>query len=462
MKRLLACLLALLLALPMFAAAEQQGYAINTSWDIEDAVISNAMESIGVDAGLSQRYAAAVAELMRRAAISVRWQENGIGFAFSLKDSEIANVYVLAENEQLYIRTSVLPDTVIAFPLTSLNLNGVQEALMQLSEPLLAIGNTAAEQFVLWLNTLSMERYDGLVSGDAYSGAFRAVTVHVKAEDMARYLVMTIEAASESLQTLNHTLFNTTISRMLRDPQTWADSVVGLDLDVVLAYGIDDELVGISATLIRSEEPIMTLSMGSQDCVGKLVVGTAVNGQLYYADLVVEQWEATERFDQMTMKLSASIYDASGMGYAAVRKQADRSLMTVGLSANLEADGDTLTWASVQDMAGLGVKMTTEQYGSLTVSQDEFDLNAVTEEYMGEERQLLLRTYTNTTPQPIVPVLGENDQLIQLDKNGNITYADNERINEAAQNGIKTILAKLMRNIPAQFVPLIMQLNNQY
>lgn len=356
MKKLLACLLALML--PMSALAD----ALSLDWSMTvepDGMVELFHATMKALPEAEQGDYPLVEEWLRELAtfassFTCRWifdYGNGRGHAaFACKEEELFSYDLTVADGSAVLLASFLPDMPLLFvgPMSTDVTPRCIEAWQATRWS--DVADMAGLICSSWFSAMEQTEETGHFAGDAYAGGTRRTTIRFDDRDLALLLDMLMdnEWPAELMTLLNHPVISagkepSEFSSYLRTRIRWAALGNRYRYVLHLVWDGQDALIGLSLIAYLEDQQVATLSMGApndpQDEIAMTaVLGYGLNGENYY--IMMQELTDTEDGTRARCVLlrdpyksfQASVADpANELLRMAVRDRSDDGVPAVGL-----------------------------------------------------------------------------------------------------------------------------------
>lgn len=342
MKKLLACLLALML-LP--AAALAQGFAYKWNIDMPEDALVNLVQTIeGAFPEMAEDLPTMNEGMLRGAAklvdgveVNLHAQENLTEIGLRLCGGDILTASLSSENGMMYCILDALPGIALTTPATA-DERAVNESIQALlMADWAGMTAAAAEAVDEWLLTLPTAIETGSFAGEAYTGGVYRMTYQIDDRDL--FVLMESLLHYEGLFSLVPEVENLLAIYGL-DMQTAMEELRAVAYEAArtnaysyLVHSVSDGqyLTGLSVVAYQKGKQVGTLSLGWQDEDFKAVLGYGYQGRNVYfaAEAVGDVW-------------SLQMIKDDGMdGYTAACQDAQNVLLH--LSGETKSNGGQMT-----------------------------------------------------------------------------------------------------------------------
>lgn len=457
MRRLLACLLALML--PCCALAET--YAINWTADVSADGLSMLLdlseESLGSDTPfLSARQIAALAEMLSGLSATFYVNESGdrLKLVMSYQDEELIEFDGQSTEDAALCATNILKDMLLTMPIDPA-LNDAQAAAEQAweNQPWIDLCKRYTLFADVWEASIDASIEYGAFAGDAYSGGKRSWTYRFDERDIAVLLesIVTAELSDNLAALLTYYgltqfdnpdgltdfLYKRVHDASLRNQYRYVLRIVDDGSD-------DPELVGISLLIYEKDRLIATISMGGDENVTNMVLGYGIHGINCYLALT----QTDDPTDGPNL-LAKFWRDTNKAGYYAASSNEDNLLLSTELY--VEASDSAL---SLRTKAIGAATQNTPVEAVLTVV-DTPDFGDITLSVKLADQQLMTSSLTFSYAEDMPDM--ERDGLLVIDITD--TSAEDERtIADALNESAGELAVKLFRLLPPEILTIFMML----
>lgn len=329
MKRLLSLLLVLALVCPLTAHAESDSLELTVSFEADEEAMEAYLEAVGLEKE-NATLAKGCAELLNILALRWRMQENAEDLAIDLKGETILRLQTVLDDSTMLSYYSLFPGYAIRSELDeeAYDWDALIKALL-----------SAADS---GLKMVECKEEKGSFAGDAYEGGdtrllysfddrdlalmMRDILRMDEIADLAAWLEMPDEALDDMLETSD---------------EAARKNAYRYQLGKMLA---DEQMIGTSLTVLRGDEPVLTLSLAwENDAVSRMVLGYGLPNGIGYDDV---RWTVDDRFESMTVRIDYNRYEAAmGESFSAVQAAGQPLLKGEG-EVTLLAENDDLVWHS--------------------------------------------------------------------------------------------------------------------
>ncbi|MGN0971587.1 MAG: hypothetical protein ACI4OY_06495 [Aristaeellaceae bacterium] len=447
MRKLMACLLAVLLLAQMPTALGEGAQSLTITLETDASRLSPLVAALVGEEGSS--LGESLAELVNTCVLESRWQEDAAVTTLSLKGETVLCYAVTCAGDKTCVTSSLLPDYV----LETITEQGVDWRLL-LQADWTAETAALAEQAATLMASLGPMEETGSFLGDAYEGGVRRVTCQM--DDRAIYLL-----AECLLGALEQSEELTRVTGLLPEERyaavaqlrSWLlpaalENVYRYQLSLV--YDEADALVGVSLTALEEDKQISTLSIGLMEDGLEAVWGYGRDGVNDYIRLIVLE-EETEEALTLGLRLTV-LEDPAHMGYA-----------MVSMLDGAAAEDHILSLAVVPTEEGYSVNGEyefTTPAGSMTLAgngtyaPEPFALNATVDLYETGRSTSLMTLRLATDACEAVTVDTEGLTVVDMDNMDEETEAD---LTEAMYKAGTELSLKLIFMLPSELLYMMLQ-----
>lgn len=309
MKKLLACLLALLL--PCCALAET--YSLDWTMRVSPDGVALLSDISLASGALSEKMAAAVAELFSSLSARFVVSDTGNRYRFSLayQDLELLLFDAQDSDETSTAVCNLAPGILLKLAVDHDSVAVSKDAVDALNHLSLAdFQRRLAPSWDAWVASLDTEVDHGVFAGDAYAGEGRCRTYRFDERDVAVLLESMLAAElNDNIQPVLKYLSwqfwhdEDSITDYLRD--CFRNAAMRNRYRYVLRL-VDDgtdghPLTGLSLIVYEGDQQVATLSCGHPETGFKAVLGYGLRGQNYYLSLTTSG--TPDNMDQMELQL---------------------------------------------------------------------------------------------------------------------------------------------------------------
>lgn len=291
MKKLLALLLAFML--PCCAFAETRAITLKFSTD-DEIFAAFAKEVLQVLPGMTEeekeKKVEAVHAILKDTKFTAVMQDDAISLDISLSGKPLLDMVVHVKENESYITTSMLPGYILTAQQDETQLP--QNGPSQIDEAALnAIAASVKTAVKAWLSRFEPTVSYGSFQGDAYSGGTKCTTWVLSDKDIAELVsaIATDEVRAAVTQMLKES--GADAVQLLQQFDALNAQVAEADaykyiLQVV--HDGEDNLVGLSLTILEEEKQLATVSFGIQAKEVRLVIGLGLKTQNYWREYILQ------------------------------------------------------------------------------------------------------------------------------------------------------------------------------
>lgn len=342
MKKLLACLLALML-LP--AAAFAQGMVCEWSLDMpEDALVKLAQniqaafpETVEAFADVDEGMLRGLAKLLDGVAADVHVQDELAQVGLHLNDADILQATMYTDHGATCVCFDAMPGIALAMPASQTPVVTTEDMQALLLSDWASLGASIDAVVNDWLLTLPTVIETGSFAGEAYIGGLYRMSYQVDDRDLFVLMESLLHyeeqfTAIPELQTLL-TAYGLDLAAVLENVRNVAYEAAKENAYTYLVHSVSDGeyLIGLSIVAYQQDKQVSTLSLGWQDEGFKAVLGYGYQGRNVYfaAESVGNLW---------SMQM---IKDDAMNGYTAACQESQNVLLQ--LSGETKSNGGQMT-----------------------------------------------------------------------------------------------------------------------
>lgn len=370
MKKLLACLMALML-LP--AAALAQGFAYEWTVDMpQDALVNlvqtieEAFPELAEDLGdMSEDMLRGAAKLMDGVEVNLHAQENLTEIGLRLCDADILTASLSSENGMMYCILDALPGIALAMP-ASADESVINESVHALiTADWAGLGAAADEAVNAWLLTLPTAIETGSFAGEAYTGGVYRMTYQIDDRDL--FVLMESLLHYEGLLSLVPelenllTLYGLDIQTVLTEARAVAYEAARSNDYTYLVHSVSDGqyLTGLSVVAYQKGSQVGTLSLGWPEEGFKAVLGYGYQGRNVYfaAETDGAAWavqmvkdDAMNGYTAACQNMQNVLLRLSGQNKGSSGQMTVNAALTGALLRSLEIGAEIFVDSSLSDM----------------------------------------------------------------------------------------------------------------
>lgn len=293
MKRLAVLLLVILI--PLSAAAEAYSFSVSFSTDealfpiyLQEAMLM-APETVGKEE--SQLAIRLIQYLLNGLSFDVHLQDDMLAVACSVSGKPLFDVNLINKDETSYIVSSLLQGcALISDRISKTDTASLNDELARMGWS--DVVSTAAQVFSSWQAGLEQTVAAGEFSGDAYDGGSVCRTWVLSDRDIANLIDMLLTQDLRAV--LNEVLNASGQEGLLRQFDALNADVAEADAYLYLLRVVENEqneLCGVSLTVLRDMQQIATASLGVKEKGMTLVVGLGVAEGNYWWELTANRRE---------------------------------------------------------------------------------------------------------------------------------------------------------------------------
>lgn len=464
MKRVLACLTALvLMLLPAFSLA-QGARKLSIAYTLDADEILRVSEALGLEGTEDdEQVTRAVCTLVNSASLSVMMQDGGVRAALSLQGTEVLWGAVTWDGEQVSMTSSLLPGCAAVVSLDQVN-RAVAAAKAVDWESLAAELMAEASS---WASALDSTDESGSFIGDAYEGGTHRVTWRADDRDLALLidgLILRLENRDDVgalLDILCEDMVDGGAQGAYAAFRTY-DHHVALENRYAYVFSgasnAKGDAVGYSLTVLDGGEQVGTASLSVREDGARLVVGIPLGyGETNWIDL-----DVTARLESDGINLEcafAEYLSDAGNSFQAAVLDPDSCIASVSMEEQvlMDASGSTAsaTTQITQNMDGVEMKSRVDETGAYTA--DPYTSSAETRAFYmdGDVPAVVCRTDGSESP----AFTQETDDLTEL----NLEAWDDEAqdlLDASVEKGVKALMVKLFKNTPTECFSVLTTLMN--
>ena len=445
MKRLLVWIMVFLMTAIPFAALAEDAYELRMSWELDDS----AMVSLFPD-GPEEEIKALVL-LVNSLGYQLRWQPNAVSFGISMKDENLLEVSLAQKDDMLGMTGTMLPGGVLTLSRDGLLSQYSPERTNALLTD--ALSSAWSDIAALWsdfLENLSPLEETGNFVGNAFANGARRKLYRVDDRDIALLLGDFVDVIAEN-QAL--AAWCDVLDISLADAVSEArEKIRAVSLaneyryEISIVYGAADELMGISATALKQDEQVATLSTGLREDMLEVVLGCGMELANYYLRFTfIRQENGGSWFLRL-------INDPARAGYDAVADQNAAVLLNAygGCALSPTEKGSDISLFSLLESKAFSLA----QHAQGHCSTDPFE--AAMEEQIflnGEDMPCLTRRWQiDAVEAAAVP---DWSDCAVIDLYGGAD-TDIEMLSQLAEEGPRRMMVKLLRLLPSELLTYIL------
>ncbi len=448
-KRLLAMAVCLLMAFGCLGASAESGFRTTTRWTADAEQMAELFAKLGPEGARAAELAPDIAKLLESLILEISGTENGktaeFCAALRTENAALADIaFRVTEDGRFQVASSLLPGTVVdltgelerAMGQAQQDLNGalaMMNFLTQKTDALMA-------ELTAWAEALDGTEAYGSFSGDAYRGGLYRKTLRFDDRDLGLLGIRLLDVL-DGLEA--HWADWTEVRDSLRADLLKTASENALRYVLAAVRGADDAFVGLSLTVFRGEDQILTGSVGTD----RLVIGWGAEEKVWYAELrgmAVAPDDLTAfltKNEPVTVTGEFSLWsDPDHLGFRTVSADEGRRLFRLTLdalkltareSASIEADATLTTPA-----------FTLREHDLLTQSGSQAQL------FLGDAEEPFMTGETVHGGEPVPYEWPDSEPL---------TPADGEKLQEILQNGIGALSLRLIGVVPMSLLTLLVR-----
>lgn len=448
MKKLLAWMLALLLTATPLAALAGDAYALRLSWEMDDSAVVSLFQDVPAEE------AKALALLVNSMGYQLQWQPDAISFSMSMKDESILEASLAQKDGILGITGSVMPGIVMTLSEEQVPSRLFSERTNSLLTNTLS--SLWTEINALWsdfLAALEPIEETGHFVGNAYANGVRRTLYCVDDRDISLLLNGVVDIiAKDSELTAWCDVLDISLADVARQAREQIRAV-SLEneycYEISFVYDATDELMGISATALKREEQVATLSAGFQENMLEIVLGCGIEHVNYYLryTLMQEQNGAT-----WYLRL---ISDPAHAGYDAVADEADAALLNAyGYYSVLPTEqGHDISLVSMLSSERLNILQNMQGH----YTAEPFEIAMMEQNYINDtETPYLTKHWQISETEPLQTDWSAYTPIDLM----NMSEQDSALMEQVVQKGATSLTVKLIRLLPSELLTYYFLMNN--
>lgn len=300
MKKLLAILLALIM--PFSALAETYGLSISISTnEASFSQFANRILSIDpVNANIdTDKFISMLSKVLNGIGITLKSQDNATAMDVQLGGESIMDITVHQEKDSAFLTSSLMPGYILRQEVPQSNdlENTIAEELAAVNW--LEVYQSSSIAFKSWKESIESTVMKGEFNGDAYDGGVICTTWVITDKDIAMLFsaLMTDDLRKTCTSLLHHMGFDAEeiMSRFDQANETVAEQNEYVYMLRVVEDD-EDQLTGLSLTIVHEYFQEMTLSLGMQEDGLCFVIGFGANEQNYWGEISTKFVKEDGRF----------------------------------------------------------------------------------------------------------------------------------------------------------------------
>ncbi len=331
MKRLLSLLLVLALVCPLTAHAESDSLELTVSFEANEEAMEAYLDAVGHEAE-NAALAKGCAELLNMLSFRCRLQENAEDWAIDLKGETLLRLQTVLDDSTMLSYSSMFPGYAIRSEWDeddeTYDWDALVKALYAMMEDDLSLLDCKEEK-----GSFAGDAYEGGDTRLLYSFDDRDLALIVRdllrmdeIVDFAAWLEMPDEALDDMMET---------------SEEAARENAYRYQLGKVLA---DGQMIGTSLTVLRDDEPVLTVSLAwENDAICRVVLGYGLPNGVGYDDV---RWTVDDRSSSMTVRIDYNRYEASADESFSAAQAAGQPLIKGEGEIILRAENDDLVWHS--------------------------------------------------------------------------------------------------------------------
>ncbi|MGN1020115.1 MAG: hypothetical protein ACI4O7_07050 [Aristaeellaceae bacterium] len=390
MKKLMACLLAVLLLSQPLAAWCEGAQSLTITLETDATRLSPLASALTGEENTA--LCKDLASLLSSFVLESRWQEDATACVISLQGETILESAVAYDDDHACITSSLLPGYAVRMPLTEgIDWSALAEA--DWTEELTALG----EQVDTLLESLERTEETGRFMGDAYEGGAYRVTYRL--DDRTVYLLAecildTLEKSGQLLEVTG--MQSGEFCEAVAELRSW---LLPAALENVYRYQLSfvytewDSLMGISLTSLEGDKQISTLSIGLMEDGLEIVWGYGRDGVNDYIRLLMLTEPSEEGALNLGLRLSV-LEDPLHVGYSLVSVLDNATVEDHILSIAVYPTEEGYIFSGEYEFITPAESLILTADG--TCALDPFALEAAVDVYLPEQDESLMTLYLTT------------------------------------------------------------------
>ncbi len=444
MKKLLAWAMAILMTATPFTALAEDAYALRMSWELDDSAVVSLFQDE------SAEEVKALARLINSLGYQLQWQPDAFSFGISMKDEGLLEVALAQQDGVLGITGTVMPGVVLTLSEDQLPTQLFSEqtnALLTVALP--SLWTDAAALWADFLTALEPTEETGNFVGNAFANGVRRRLYRVDDRDIGLLLgdLVDIIADNQALAAWCDVL-DISLAEVAREARAWIRSVSLANeyrYEISVVYDAAGELTGVSATALRLEEQVATLSAGLREDMLEVVLGWGMAHGNKYLRLTL-MWQ--ESGGSWYLRL---INDPARAGFDAVADQASASLLNAYGSFSLSPteQGHDIDLILLLD----GKDFSLSQSAQGHYREAPFEMTMKEQTYINEsETPYLTRQWQISAVEAVTPDWSDCAVIDLL----NLSDEDKETLAQVEEEGTRRVMVKLLRLLPSELLTYIL------